>query len=308
METKNSNSQLQIGSTLFYVCWILAIVLVLLTLTCDLKPLESNLNFILFLLLIGIILLPFLKSLNIGKIFGVELKNLSSNIEKLRETVLNLNIRSTQEVRLTNVNAPDGQNLQIQTVEQSQKKLNLAYSLLKQKRFLEALDVYHEALKLDPNNWIAAMYLGYLYLSLRDFQVDSNTWGFDDAERLARSMFYSTYATEVDLNHYTQFMNLAIAQKHLGGDGLTRLALKNMEIAYNMLDYDRNVPKYPPMLMNKGKARSFMGEFAEALGLISEAKMYRKEAIEIFKNCPEPKPQDLEKWLKQAEKSLSDLK
>ena len=74
-----------------------------------------------------------------------------------------------------------------------------------------------------------------------------------------------------------------------------------------MLDFDPNVKHHPQMFLNKGKAKSFMGEFEEALGNDEKAIQYRKEAIEIFNNCPDPKPIDLENWKKQAQDALNNL-
>lgn len=307
MSSEKDQEKFKVGGWLFVTCWLAIILMLIATLIFDLYPLKSELHFILFLVLIGIILLPFLKSFNVGKIFGIELKSLNTNIEKLRETILNFNISAKQEVSLLNINSPEGQNLQYKTVEQSKKKSDLGFSLSYQGRFLEAIEAYKESLKIDPNNWIAAMYLGFIYLSLPEYKVDQNEWGFDNDERLFQSIYYSTYATKIDIQHYNQFMNLAIAQKHLGGDGLIRLSLKNMNKAYNMFVSDPNVPSNPIMVLNKAKARSFMGEYAEALGMKKEAKMYRQEAIDIFKNCPEPKPQELNRWLKQAEDALKHL-
>lgn len=305
MTVEKDKEKFKIGGGLFVFCWIVVILMISISLIFNL--LKSELNFILFLVLIGIILLPFLKSFNVGKIFGLELKSLNTNIEKLRETILNFNINTKQEINLLNILSPEGQNLQIKTIEESKKKSDLGYSLFMQQRLLEAIDAYKESLKIDPNNWIAAMYLGFIYLSLPEYKIDETTWGFDNSERLFQSIYYSAYATKIDIQHYNQFMNLAIAQKHLGGRNLVQLALKNMEKAYRMFITDPNVPSNPILVLNKAKARSFMGEFAEAIEEYEDAIKYRQEAIEIFRNCPEPKPEALEKWLHQAEEALENL-
>jgi len=307
MSSEKNKEIYRVGGGLFVLCWLVVIVLIIITIIYNLPPLKSNLHFILFLVLIGIILLPFLKSFNVGKIFGVELKSLNTNIEKLRDTILNFNINIKQEINLLKIPSPEGQNLQLKTIEESKKKSDLGYSLFTQKRLLEAIDAYKESLKIDPNNWIAAMYLGFIYLSLPEYKIDEANWGFNNAERLFQSIYYSTYATKIDIQHYNQFMNLAIAQKHLGGESLVRLALKNMEKAYRMFITDPNVPSNPVLVLNKAKARSFMGEFAEVIGEFEEAKRYRQEAIDIYKSFPEPKPEALENWLHQAEEALDKL-
>ena len=162
MTTEKNQEKFRVGGGLFVFCWLAVIFMLIVTFIFDLYPLKSELNFILFLVLIGIILLPFLKSFNVGKIFSLELKSLNTNIEKLRETILNFNINTKQEVSLLNINSPEGQNLQFKTVEQSKKKSDLGFSLFHQGRFLEAIEAYRDSLKIDPNNWIAAMYLGFI--------------------------------------------------------------------------------------------------------------------------------------------------
>jgi len=308
----NNKAKLQIGSNLFYIVWISSIILLLISIIylvfCPYSFQTVYPIYIFLLILIGILMLPFAGKFNIGKLFSIELKELSSSIEKLRDTIINIGIKNVQEVKVTTaINGPYGESFKVYALEQSQKNLNLANSLFQQQRFMESLKYYHEALKYDNDNWVAAMYLGFIYLSLPEFGVDENEWGFNNDERLFRSIFYSAYAAEKDVNHYNQFMNLAIAQKHLGGEGLTRLAIKNMEKAYNMLNYDPNVINNPKMFLNKGKAISFMGEFEEALGNKDKAIQYRKEAIEIFNQCPKPNPPDLEKWKNQAQEALNKL-
>jgi len=172
---------------------------------------------------------------------------------------------------------------------------------------MESLHSYHKAFDSDSNNWVAAMFLGYIYLSLNDLEKDRNKWGFSERERLLRSAFFSMHATQKDPNHYMQFMNLGIALRHLGGRSLIQLGLDKLETAFNMLNYDPQVQNNPELILAKGKCRSFMGEFAELLEMKKEAIQYRKEAVEIFKNCPEPKPPSLDHWLMDAEKSIADL-
>lgn len=292
---------------LFYIIWIFSILIIFVTLVSRWEVIEDNRGFILFLLLIGILFMPFLSRLSIGNLFGIELRKIGDSIDKLRETVLNvlqLNVQTRQEVNIFSLKTPDDRSEQMRIELRSQRYAEQAYSLFKQGRILESIEYYHKSFEWDNNNWVAALFLGFLYLSLSDIRISTEKWGIDDFERLSRSVFYSLFATVKDPNHYMQFMNLGIAQGHLGGNKMLTLALRNLKKAYNMLDYDPTVKNDPKLLLQKGKCRSFMGEFSESLGDKEIAKRYRQEAIEILKNCPQP---DRDRWLKDAEDALQRL-
>ena len=295
----------------FYTCWFIVVLIIIISIIFDFKVFQSNKGFILLLLLLGFILLPFLKSLNVGNLFKIELQKIEESIDKLRDTVYNvlhLNIQSKQTTNIFNLNTRDGRVEQIQTDLKSQRFSEQAYSLFKQGRFLESIDYYQKAFESDNNNWGAAYSLGYLYLSLRELKVKDSEWGFDEVERLSRSIVYSGIAIMKDPNHYMQYMNLGIAQGHIGGNKMLELAIRNLEKAFNILSFDKNVVKNPQLMVAKGKCRSFMGQFAETLKLIGDAREYRKQAIDILKACPTPVPHDRDLWLKQAEGALEKLK
>ena len=311
MSENNISAKFQIGSKLFYGVWISSICLLSISIVylafCPYSFKIIYPIYVLLLIVIGLLLLPFGGKFNVGKIFSIELKQLNSSIEKLRDTIVNFSIKNTQNLTVSNVNGPTGEILQVYTAEESKRNLKLAYSLFQQRRIIESIEYFHAALKYDSDNWVAAMFLGFTYLSLPDFQPNINEWGFDDNERLSRSIFYSTLAIRNDVNHYNQFMNLAIAQKHLGGERLCRLAIKNMEKAYNMLNFDQTVQNIPQLFLNKAKARSFMGEFEEAMGNRDHAIQFRQEALQLFNQCPTPIPNDLEIWKNQAQEALDRL-
>ena len=84
----------------FFVTWIMVIVLLAITLIWPWDMVKTNRGFSLFLLFIGILLLPSLKSLDVLKIFKIELRELNESVQKLRETVLNLSIRNTQNINI----------------------------------------------------------------------------------------------------------------------------------------------------------------------------------------------------------------
>ncbi len=295
---------------LFYIIWILSILIIIATLISKCEVIEDNRRFILLLLLIGILFLPFLSSLSIGNLFRIDLRKIGESIDKLRETVLNVlqsNVQNKQEVNIFPLKTPDDRSEQIRIELRSQRYAEQAYSLFKQGRILESIEFYHKSFEWDNNNWVAAFFLGFLYLSLNDYKIPDEKLGIDKLERLSRSVFYSSIATINDPNHYMQFMNLGIAQGHWGESRMLTLALRNLEKAYNMLDYDPNVKNAPKLFLNKGKCRSFMGEFSESLGDKDNARRYRKEAIDILKSCPQPVPKDRDRWLKQAEDALQRL-
>ena len=310
MSQNDQNSVLKLGSWLFYICWFACLAVLVYLLIWKIGSIQSPYGFFLFLLLLCMVMFPFLKSFSVGNIFSVQVRELTTSVEKLRESVQNILIQqsqNTQNLNLTLLNAPDGRNVEIQTEFRSQKYSNLGNSLFRQGRYMESLDYYEKAFESDSNNWVAAMFLGYIYLTLNDLEKDQTKWGFNDRERLLRSVFFSMHATQKDPNHYMQFMNLGIALRHLGGNNLIRLGLENLEKAFNMLSYDPQVQKNPELMLAKGKCRSFMGEVAELLEMKKEATQYRKEAVETFKHCPEPVPPDLDHWLRDAEKAISEL-
>jgi len=310
MEKDDQSNALRIGSWLFYICWIASILAIAFILRYGIGSVQSPSGLFLLLVLLCMVMFPFLKSFTVGNLFSVQVRDLANSVEKLRDSVQNILIQqsqNTQNFNLSVLNAPDGRNIEIQTEFKSQKYSNLGNSLFQQGRYMESLNYYEKAFESDSNNWVAAMFLGYIYLSLNDFERDQTKWGFNDRERWLRSVFYSIHATKKDPNHYMQFMNLGIALRQLGGENLIRLGLENLEKAFNMLSYDPEVPKYPGLMTAKGKCRSFMGEFTHLLGMIKEAIQYRKEAIEIFNKCPEPVPPDLGNWLKDAEKAISQI-
>lgn len=310
MTNKDQESPLRIGGTVFCVCWIACLVLLAVLFVCDIGTVKSAPGFLIIMAFIGILMFPFIRSFSVGNVFSVQVRELTNSVERLQDSVQNLisfQFRSTQNVVVSNLNAPDGRNIKIETEAKSKRYSEQANSLFGQGRYLEAIEYYEKAFEWDPNNWVAAFYLGFLYLSLRELNDDENSWGFSENERLLRSAFYSTYATKKDPNHYMQFMNLGIALRHIGGERLIKLGLQNLEKAYNMLSHDPQVPNNPNLMLAKGKCRSFMGEFADLLGMREEAALYRREAVEIFGMCPAPVPDELHNWLQDAERALMEL-
>jgi tetratricopeptide (TPR) repeat protein len=310
MSQNDQSSVLKVGSWLFYICWLACLSVIVWILIWKIGSIQSPYGFFLFLVLLCMVMLPFLKSFAVGNIFSVQVRELTSSVEKLRDSVQNILIQqsqNTQNLNLTLLNAPDGRNVEIQTGFNSKKYSNLGNSLFQQGRYMESLDYYGKAFESDSNNWVAAMFLGYIYLSLNDLKKNQTKWGFNNRERLLRSVFYSMHATQKDPNHYMQFMNLGIALRHLGGKNLIRLGLENLEKAFNMLSNDPQIQKNPELMTAKGKCRSFMGEFVELLEMKKEALQYRKEAVEIFNDCPEPLPADFEHWLRDAERAISEI-
>jgi tetratricopeptide (TPR) repeat protein len=309
MNDKNTKTQKNNWPIKNWVFWTISVLLVLIALLSDFIPLNTNIKVFLFALLIGLTLLPILQKMKVGNMLEFELKNITQSVDKLRDTIFNLNINNTQKqtVNIQNI-MPDGQNFKVPGTKTIEKKLDIARSLFEQKRYLESIQAYRNILEEDCDSWIVAMILGFIYLSLEELGIDQSTWGFSNGERLAYSMLFSGIAAEKNKTHYNQYMNLGIAQKHTGSLSLTEVGIKNMEIAYNMLLLDKSVLTNPSLYINKGKARSFMGEFAESLGRKKNALTYRIEAVEIFKSCPEPKPPEIVRWLKDAEKAVERLK
>jgi len=243
--------------------------------------------YVLFLL-VGIVLLPFIKKI---KALGVE-------------------VETRDEKHQVPYNVPEIINARPEIHEY----INLATSLCNQKRYMESIKFFLKADDADRNNWLVKMYLGFLYLSLEDVVV-SNDWCFTDTERLMRSIFYSKQATELDPNHFNQYMNLGVAQCKLGGEKLLKEGIKNIEVAFNMLCYDPIIQGNPALMTEKAKCRSFMGLFTATLGNYENASenretaiRYYEESINLFDAVPDTRPGDRAHFRGEAKKALKTLK
>ena len=301
-EKDEKGNCLRIGSVLFYFCWLSGIALLALVLIFGVGSVSNTPGIFLILVLLGLLMFPFLRSFSIGNVFSMEVKELSNSVDRLRDSVQNLisiQFSNTQNVIFANLDDPDGRSIKFRTKAISEKFSEQAINFYRQGHYLKAIELYEKALEEDSENWFAAMFLGYLYLSLNNMIKEKN-WGLNNTERLLRSVFYSKYATNKDNNHYLQFMNLGIALRHLAKESLTELGLQNLAIAYKMLDSDPQVGKNSGLMTAKGKCRNFMGEFAAILNLKEKAIQYRTEAIEIFRNGLEPVPKEVQVWLKDA--------
>ena len=310
MEQESQSNLLRIGSRLFYICWLVSLVAIICILIWGIGSIQSPSGFFLFLVLLCMAMFPFLKSFTVGNIFSMQVRELANSVEKLKDSVQNILIQqsqNTQNVNLTLLNDLEGREFKIKTGFKSQRYSDLGYSLFLQERYMESLGYYEKAFESDPNNWVAAKALGFIYLSLTDYEKDQSKWGFRDKERLLRSVFYSMYATKNDPNHYEQFMNLGIALRHLEGKNLVKLGMENLQKAFDMLINVPQVLNNPKLMTARGKCRSFMGEFAKLLGESDIAIQYRKEAVDIFNSCPEPVPKELNYLLKDAETAISEL-
>ncbi|MDP8267908.1 MAG: tetratricopeptide repeat protein [Candidatus Tenebribacter davisii] len=308
MSEKEKN-QLSIGSKLFFFCWIISILLLPASFYFKLISITNKTVYPAILIQIGLILTPFLKSFSVGSIFKVELKELSKSVDDLKtsfQSFISVNQNNVQVMKNYNIQTPVG-DFEVETIKLSNKYLKLGYSLYHQKRYIESLEYYKKAFDLDSNNWVASLLLGSIYLSLNDFKVPQSSWGFNDEERLAKSIFYLTLTIRNDPNHYNQYMNLGLAYLKLNGDNSLKLAYSNLETAYTMLCDDQNIQLMPSFMLDKGKSLSFMGEAAKKLNLIEKAIEHRKESINIFDNCPKPTPLDLNKWRDLSQNALLEL-
>lgn len=308
MSTKGKD-QLTVGSLLFFICWTISLILLPASLYFKFISITNKTFFLAILIQIGLILTPFLKSFSVGNLFKIELKELSKSVDELRSSIqnfINIQHNNIQSIKNYNISTPIG-SFSAEMSKISNKYLNLGNSLYNQKRYIESLKYYKKAYDFDKNNWVTSLMLGFLYISLEDLKVPQELWGFNNEERITRSIFYSTQATLLDPNHFNQYMNLGIAYLHFGGENSFKLAYKNLEIAYEMLNNDPNIQLNPIFITNKGKVKSFMGEAAEKLDQIELAIKNRKESIDIFENCPNPKPFEIKKWISLSQDAISCL-
>lgn len=304
-----SKDNFKIGGTVFIICWIASILVIPLCVRLGFLELTNVTIFPAILIIICLILFPFLKKFSVGKFLSLELKELNKSIEEVKTSIKNyINMRqnNVQVMKNYNIQTPIG-NMNIVTQKESKHLLDLGYSLYKQTRLIEALDCYKNVYLIDPKNWIASFMIGTIYLALEDLQIPVETWGITNEERIAKSIFYSSQTINVDPNHYNQYMNLGIAYLKLKGENSYKLAYSNLEVAYKMLCNDQNIQHIPAFMLDKGKALSFMGEIAEKLNQIKIAIEHRKESINIFDSCPNPKPSQLNKWKELSQNALSKL-
>ncbi len=296
----------------FVFIWLFSLIIVFTVFINDFERINSFYGITLLFLFIGLLFLPFIESLSVGNFLKINLKNLEKSIDNLRESILTFLQVNQQNNQVNNyfgsINTPDGSSAEIKTENISRYYAQRAFSLFNQKRYNESLIQYHKAYDADNNNWVAASFLGFLYLSYKDYDIPREEWGFNDLERLNRSIFFSTIATYNDPNHFMPFMNLGIAQGHWGGKNMLTLGTANLEKAYKMLDFDTKTQTNPNLYLEKAKIKSFIGEQFGKLNDIKTAIMHREEANIIFEKCPEPRPPEFEHWYKENLKHLNDLK
>lgn len=325
-EYKNNNSkeaknEKQHWPFHYWLLWSIALLLVILSIFFSLIPFKTINELLLFLLLIGLILLPLLSKFKIGNLFEMELKNISQSVDKLKDTVLNLSLNMKNELSIVNnynppnisqqglmgaISIPENQR-QIKQSNNIQYLFDKANDQYNRNEFLQAIDTYKTILELDCRNWISAMILGFIYLSLDELLENVESIGLTKGNILSNSIKYSEIAIELDKSHYNQYMNLALAQRKSESKLLLEEGLENLKRARDVFDRDPNTMKNPKLCMEKGKVVSFMGEFSEILGNRGNALKYRIEAVDIFDSCPEPKPAAFTKWYNDAKNAIIKL-
>jgi len=71
MSQNDQSSVLKVGSWLFYICWLACLSVIVWILIWKIGSIQSPYGFFLFLVLICMVMLPFLKSFAVGNIFSV---------------------------------------------------------------------------------------------------------------------------------------------------------------------------------------------------------------------------------------------
>lgn len=308
MNNEETSSPLHLGSWLFYICWLAAIFFIVIITFCDYFTFNSTQQFFMVFFIVGLLILPFLKSMSVGNFFKIEIREVKKSIQELREKIIDLKISNTQATTIINSISEYGENISTSTKAESKKFYKKAEELRVNGKYIESLNFYKMSLEADRNNWLSAFYLGAIYLSLTDLGIVKRYWDFDEYERLSNALFYSQYATKIDKAHFGQFLNLAIAQQHIGGDKLLELSIKSFNNTVDILKRDPNLKYDAKLKIAHGKSLHFKAMSLSSLNRIDEAIRNDVEAIHIFENCPEPAPNELPKWLKQAKDHLNMLK
>lgn len=319
VEHKNENIQWPFH---YWLLWSIALLLVILSIFFNIIPFKTVNELLLFLLLIGLVLFPLLSKFKIGNFFEMELKNISQSVDKLKDTVLNLsltmnNVQSTKII-FNPPNIPQKQLMGATSIPNNQVELKQTYNLqylfdqatshFNKGEFLLAIESFKKILELDCKNWLSAMMLGFIYMSLDEIVDDIESLGLCKGNVITESIKYSGIAIELNKSHYNQYMNLALAQKKSGSKILLKEGLENLKKARDVFNRDPNTMKNPNLCMEKGKVVSFMGEFSEILGNKENALIYRNEAVDIFNSCPDPKPMAFEKWYNDTKNAIKELK
>jgi len=170
------------------------------------------------------------------------------------------------------------------------------------KQFIEsgnlsaAIPHFKKVLKLNPNHWLSAMYLGFIYGENHN----------NPEYNLYESIFYSTYAIKLDKNHFNQFLNLALAQIHTGNENLIMESIKNFNESENVIKRDPN--KNRPILVTQlAKIYKFKGEAFERLENSEDALISYKEAYKIFESFPDSKSDEIQKWMNDTKRDIERL-
>jgi len=298
----------------FWIPWFLATAMYLIILIFDLLHVNSTTGLTRVIILTVLLLIPIIKSVKIGNIFKLDLKEfdeIKEEVKEIRRTLFSINLQSNQTVnyypqpvglpyqKIQNIPISDRTKLLMDDAEQTYKQGKVHNSIEKYRIVLE---------EFDPNNWVAAFWLGYLYLLLED-SVEKESI----KKVLDQSIFYSKYATTKNKTHAAQFINLAIAQKHFATlDGqklyaLIELALENLEFAEKLFERDDNSLSDPKMIIDYGKCLHFIAEFNEELGKKNNGIEYSEKAITVFKKHPDQINSEVQKWLNEAKKRLKHL-
>lgn len=307
MESGNKSSPLNFGSWLFYLCWLSSLIFIIVIIFSDYFIFNSTQQFFMIFLIVALLILPFLKSISIGDFFKVEIREVKKSVQELREKLIEVQLSNSQSTTIINSITEFGEKISTPTISESEKLYNIAEELKINKKYIESLKYYKLALESDTRNWLAAFNLGAIYLVLNDHRVPKDSWNFTENERLSNALFYSQYATKIDKNHYGQFFNLALAQQHTGGDKMLELSINSFDNTIDILERDPSLHADSRLLTNYGKCLHFKAMSLFMLNRIEDAIENDKKAIDLFENCPEPKPTELLKWLDQSKNHLNEL-
>lgn len=293
--TKNNKNPLPWLTILSVVA---VIVLIILALLCDWDSLVKPYRLILFLLLLSMILFPSLKEFSIGNIITMKIKSLDNSVNQLKDTILNLsfNTTNTQTIINSDFPLPHGQTYSGPMIKEAKRVFDLARSLYNQKRYIESLKYFNKAFDLDRNNWVSAMYLGFIYLSISNLNINQDQIGITRNQTLEKSIFYSSCAVDLDPNHFNQYMNLGIAQMHFDSNILKQSGIINLQIVIDMISNDKKANSDPGLFIQKCKCATFIGEIYEKLEDFSKSRSQYELAMTYYDICPTPLPLDYEKW------------
>lgn len=252
-------------------------------------------------LTIPILLLPVIQSFSIGGILGVKMNKLENEVAGLKQTILSISTTNTNiDARITKTYNFGGKLIKTDFKETSDRLTDIGFKQIVEKKYHESVYYLEQSVYFDSENWFSYMLLGFVYDT-----ISPDNKPYDETEMLLKSMEYSKKAIEIDRSHYMQFMNLGLAQQHIGGKKLWQKAIDNFTTAEQMIENDSEAMKINKIRIQRGKCLRFIGDCASSLEYYNLALEHYMKAKQVFDSC-EAEPERTQ-WLEGLDELISKM-